>query len=157
MLCEYLSQEFPLLGTIKGYCVVLYCIVLYCIVLYCIVLYCIVLYCIVLYCIVLYCIVLYCVLQKNSHLYFKYEDPDIICLQETKCDDANLPKEMKLDGYHAHWAAAEKKGYSGTGLFSKVKPLEVTYGLGGCLYFCCVWFLLASLRWNWKPNKGKLK
>ena len=52
--CEYLPQEFPLWGTIKGYCIVLYCIVLYCIVLYCIVLYCIVLYCIVLYCIVLY-------------------------------------------------------------------------------------------------------
>ena len=49
----YLPQEFPLWGTIKGYCIVLYCIVLYCIVLYCIVLYCIVLYCIVLYCIVL--------------------------------------------------------------------------------------------------------
>ena len=47
MLCEYLPQEFPLWGTIKGYCIVLYCIVLYCIVLYCIVLYCIVLYCIV--------------------------------------------------------------------------------------------------------------
>ena len=50
VLCEYLPQEFPLWGTIKGYCIVLYCIVLYCIVLYCIVLYCIVLYCIVLYC-----------------------------------------------------------------------------------------------------------
>ena len=49
VLCEYLKQEFPLWGTIKGYCIVLYCIVLYCIVLYCIVLYCIVLYCIVLY------------------------------------------------------------------------------------------------------------
>ena len=53
VLCEYLPQEFPLCGTIKGYCIVLYCIVLYCIVLYCIVLYCIVLYCIVLYCIVI--------------------------------------------------------------------------------------------------------
>ena len=61
VLCEYLPQEFPLWGTIEGYCMVLYCIVLYCIVLYCIVLYCIVLYCIVLYCIVLYCIVLYCI------------------------------------------------------------------------------------------------
>ena len=48
VLCEYLPQEFPLWGTIKGYCIVLYCIVLYCIVLYCIVLYCIVLYCTVL-------------------------------------------------------------------------------------------------------------
>ena len=39
VLCEYLPQEFPFWGTIKGYCIVLYCIVLYCIVLYCIVLY----------------------------------------------------------------------------------------------------------------------
>ena len=58
VLCEYLPQEFPLWGTVKGYYIVLYCIVLYCIVLYCIVLYCIVLYCIVLCCVVLYCIVL---------------------------------------------------------------------------------------------------
>ena len=57
VVLEYLPHEFPVWGTIKGYCTVLYCIVLYCIVLYCIVLYCIVLYCIVLYCIVLYCIV----------------------------------------------------------------------------------------------------
>ena len=46
---QYIPQEFPFWGTIKGYCIVLYCIVLYCIVLYCIVLYCIVLYCIVLH------------------------------------------------------------------------------------------------------------
>ena len=60
MLCEYLPQEFPLWGTIKGYCIVLlYCTVLYCTVLYCTVLYCTVLYCTVLYCTVLYCTVLY--------------------------------------------------------------------------------------------------
>ncbi|KAI0209148.1 DNA-(apurinic or apyrimidinic site) lyase [Lamellibrachia satsuma] len=68
--------------------------------------------------------------KKNSHLYFKHEDPDIFCLQETKCDEESLPKEMQLEGYHAFWSSAEKKGYAGTGLFSKVKPIEVTYGLG---------------------------
>ena len=67
VLCEYFPQEFPLVWTIKGYCIVLFCIVLYCIVLYCIVLYCIVLYCIVLYCIVLYCIVLYCIVLYLRH------------------------------------------------------------------------------------------
>ena len=61
VLCKYFSSEFPLWGTINGYCIVLYCIVLYCIVLCCVVLCCVVLYCIVLCCIVLYCIVLYCI------------------------------------------------------------------------------------------------
>ena len=61
VLCEYLPQEFPLWGTIKGYCVVLCCVVLCCVVLCCVVLCCVVLCCIVLYCIVLYCIVLYCI------------------------------------------------------------------------------------------------
>ena len=70
------------------------------------------------------------ILQKNSHLYIKHEDPDVFCLQETKCDEESIPKEMKIDGYHVYWSSAEKKGYAGTGLFSKVKPLEVTYGLG---------------------------
>ena len=57
VLCEYLPQECPLWGTIKGYCIVLCCVVLCCVVLCCVVLCCVVLYCIVLYCIVLYCIV----------------------------------------------------------------------------------------------------
>ena len=63
VLCEYLPQEFPLWGTIKGYCIVLYCIVLYCIVLYCIVLYCIV-------CIVLYCTVLCTAFMENGKTAF---------------------------------------------------------------------------------------
>ena len=77
VLCEYLPQEFPLWGTIKGYCIVLYCIVLYCIVLYCIVLYCIVLYCTVLYCTVLYCIVLYCIVL---YTYCPNNSPTMHCL-----------------------------------------------------------------------------
>ena len=68
-------------------------------------------------------------------MYFKHEDPDIFCLQETKCDEESLPKEMQLEGYHAFWSSAEKKGYAGTGLFSKVKPIEVTYGLGGFSFY----------------------
>ena len=60
MLC-YLPQEFPLWGTIKGYCIVLYCIVMYCIALHCIALHCIALHCIALHCIALHCIALHCI------------------------------------------------------------------------------------------------
>ncbi|XP_062510475.1 exodeoxyribonuclease-like isoform X2 [Corticium candelabrum] len=62
--------------------------------------------------------------------YIKREDPDICCLQETKCDKDNIPEEAKLEGYHTFWLSGERKGYSGTGLYSKVKPMNVTYGMG---------------------------
>eukprot|EP00096_Caligus_rogercresseyi_P003148 TRINITY_DN1577_c0_g1_i1.p1 TRINITY_DN1577_c0_g1~~TRINITY_DN1577_c0_g1_i1.p1 ORF type:complete len:374 (+),score=80.30 TRINITY_DN1577_c0_g1_i1:103-1224(+) len=60
------------------------------------------------------------------------EIPDIICLQETKCSESKLPAEIKeLEDYpHKYWAFAEKEGYSGVALFSKVKPLNVQIGLG---------------------------
>ena len=61
VLCEYLSQEFPLWGTIKGYCVALHCIALHCIALHCIALHCIALHCIALHCIALHCIALHCI------------------------------------------------------------------------------------------------
>ena len=70
VLCEYLPQEFPLWGTVKGYYIVLYCIVLYCIVLYCIVLYCIVLYCIVLYCIVTN--VIWCTVHNFGNMFVQH-------------------------------------------------------------------------------------
>ena len=57
MLCEYLPHEFPLWGTIKGYCIALHCIALHCIALHCIALHCIALHCIALHCIALHCIV----------------------------------------------------------------------------------------------------
>ena len=55
-------------------------------------------------------------------------DADIFCLQETKLQEGQI--EMPLDGYHQYWCYAEKKGYSGTALFSKTKPLSVRYGMG---------------------------
>lgn len=60
--------------------------------------------------------------------YFKEIDADIFCIQETKLQEGQI--DLELDGYHQYWNYAEKKGYSGTALFTKQKPLSVTYGLG---------------------------
>jgi exodeoxyribonuclease III len=56
------------------------------------------------------------------------EDPDVICIQETKMqrEQANF----ELTGYHEYWNSAEKKGYSGTAIFSKIEPISVTYDIG---------------------------
>jgi exodeoxyribonuclease-3 len=51
--------------------------------------------------------------------------PDIICLQETKANQDQV--EIDLPGYFEYWNSAEKKGYSGTAIFSKIKPIKVTY------------------------------
>lgn len=56
------------------------------------------------------------------------QDADILCVQETKMQQGQA--EVPLDGYHAYWCSAEKKGYSGTAVFTKTLPLSVTYGLG---------------------------
>ncbi len=56
---------------------------------------------------------------------------DIVCIQETKAHPDNLRKELlSPDGYKTFWAAAEKKGYSGVGVFTKISPSFVSYGLG---------------------------
>lgn len=57
------------------------------------------------------------------------EQPDMLCLQETKMQQgqADVPLE---GGYHEYWNSAEKKGYSGVALFSKCEPQSVTYGIG---------------------------
>ena len=60
--------------------------------------------------------------------FFQAIDADIFCLQETKMQEGQL--ELDLPGYHQYWNYAEKKGYSGTALFTKQEPLSVTYGLG---------------------------
>ena len=68
------------------------------------------------------------VLRKDALAPFlRAEDPDVLCLQETKAQ----PGEAVVDapGYHEFWNSAEKKGYSGTALYSKVKPLSVRNGL----------------------------
>lgn len=60
--------------------------------------------------------------------YFKKEDADIFCIQETKCQVGQV--QLDLEGYYQYWNQAEKKGYSGTAIFTKKKPLSVTYGMG---------------------------
>ena len=58
----------------------------------------------------------------------KAQDPDVLCIQETKMQEGQA--EVPLDGYHQYWCSADKKGYSGTAVFTKEEPLNVTYGIG---------------------------
>ena len=55
-------------------------------------------------------------------------DADVFCLQETKLQEGQI--QMDLPGYHQYWNFAEKKGYSGTAVFTKQEPLSVRYGIG---------------------------
>ena len=66
-------------------------------------------------------------MQKGFLHFFNEADADVFCLQETKMQEGQL--ELELPGYHQYWNFAEKKGYSGTAIFTKKKPLEVTYGI----------------------------
>ena len=59
---------------------------------------------------------------------FRALDADIFCLQETKVQEGQV--ELDLPGYEQYWNYAEKKGYSGTAIFTKEKPLSVSYGIG---------------------------
>ena len=67
------------------------------------------------------------VLGKNFREDFAALDADVFCLQETKLQEGQL--ELDLPGYGKYWNYAEKKGYSGTAVFTKIPPLSVTYGL----------------------------
>lgn len=67
-------------------------------------------------------------LNKDFYESFKALDADIFCLQETKVQKGQT--ELELDGYYQFWNYAEKKGYSGTAVFSKEKPVSVSYGIG---------------------------
>lgn len=60
--------------------------------------------------------------------FFNEIDADIFCLQETKLQEGQI--QLELPGYHQYWNYAEKKGYSGTAIFCKEKPVTVTFGLG---------------------------
>ncbi|MBQ6026916.1 MAG: exodeoxyribonuclease III [Lachnospiraceae bacterium] len=66
-------------------------------------------------------------MQKGFMDFFNETDADIFCLQETKLSEGQL--KLQLDGYHQYWNYAEKKGYSGTALFTKKEPLSVSYGI----------------------------
>lgn len=67
-------------------------------------------------------------MQKGFLDFFKEADADIFCLQETKLQAGQL--ELSLPGYHQYWNYAQKKGYSGTAIFTKKEPLSVSCGIG---------------------------
>ena len=64
--------------------------------------------------------------------YVKNEDPDILCLQETKLQPEQAV--FDLEGYHRYFHSADKKGYSGTAVLTKEEPLSVTYGFGADIH-----------------------
>ena len=67
------------------------------------------------------------VMGKNFMEFFNDIDADIFCLQETKLQAGQI--EMDLPGYHQYWNYADKKGYSGTAVFTKKEPISVSYGM----------------------------
>ncbi|TYQ15672.1 UNVERIFIED_CONTAM: exodeoxyribonuclease-3 [Acetivibrio alkalicellulosi] len=67
-------------------------------------------------------------LKKGFLDYFNEVDADIFCIQESKIQEGIL--ELELEGYNQYWNYADRKGYSGTAVFTKIKPLSVTNGIG---------------------------
>jgi len=67
-------------------------------------------------------------MEKGFMNFFNEVDADIFCLQETKLSEGQL--DWNQEGYYAYWNYAQKKGYSGTAVFSKEEPLHVSYGIG---------------------------
>lgn len=67
-------------------------------------------------------------MTKGFMDFFQEAGADIFCLQETKLQAGQI--ELELPGYHQYWNYAEKKGYSGTAVFSKKEPISVAYGIG---------------------------
>ena len=68
------------------------------------------------------------VIGKGFWDFFDEIDADLFCLQEIKLSEGQL--DCEKEGYHIYWNYAEKKGYSGTAIFSKKEPISVTYGIG---------------------------
>ncbi|OAZ61608.1 Exodeoxyribonuclease III [Bacillus siamensis] len=66
--------------------------------------------------------------KRDINTYVQETKADILCLQETKVQDGQV--SLQPEGYHAYWNYAVKKGYSGTAVFSKEEPLQVSYGMG---------------------------
>lgn len=67
-------------------------------------------------------------ITKGFKEFFKTANADIFCIQETKCQKGQV--ELEFEGYKSYWSSAEKKGYSGTAIFTKKEPLNITYGIG---------------------------
>ena len=72
------------------------------------------------------------VITKGFQDFFNKIDADIFCLQETKMQEEQIDDNIKniFKNYYSYWNSAEKKGYSGTAIFSKQKPISVKYGIG---------------------------
>jgi exodeoxyribonuclease-3 len=69
--------------------------------------------------------------DKGFTEWIRKEQPDILCIQETKAHIGQLDDMLvNIDGYESYWCSAEKKGYSGVATYVKIKPLSVLYGLG---------------------------
>lgn len=67
-------------------------------------------------------------INKGFYDFFERENPDFLCVQEIKCSAGQV--EMDLPGYEQYWNYAQRKGYSGTAIFTKHSPLSVSYGIG---------------------------
>ncbi len=70
--------------------------------------------------------------QKGFLDYFHAADADFFCIQESKLEEGQIT--LDLPDYHQYWNYAEKKGYSGTAIFAKKEPLNVTRGIGTAIY-----------------------
>ena len=73
-------------------------------------------------------------MTKGFNDFLAAEDPDVICLQETKMQREQA--DFDFAGYTEFWNSAEKKGYAGTAIFTKTEPLNVTYGIGDEQFDC---------------------
>ncbi len=69
--------------------------------------------------------------QKGFVDFFKQIDADIFALQESKLQPEQI--DLEFDGYYSYWNSAQKKGYSGTVVYSKIKPIQIVYGMDGFL------------------------
>ena len=67
-------------------------------------------------------------ITKGFKDFFNEINADIFCIQETKCQTGQV--DLEFDGYKSYWNSAEKKGYSGTAIFTKKEPILVSYGIG---------------------------
>jgi len=71
------------------------------------------------------------VYKKGFLNWFASEKPDILCLQETKANEEQLPDELKnINGYHCYFSSGERKGYSGVAIYSKEEPKKIERGFG---------------------------
>jgi len=71
------------------------------------------------------------VIKKNFMEFITEDNPDIVCLQETKLQEEQIPQEILAEtSYNKYWSFAEKKGYSGVALFTREVPEQVTYSIG---------------------------